>query len=175
MIYHKNPLRVSLFCNFICAKKVSENLLSPGSGTCGTDHYVLVSFIFQIQTVLLMCKHLKEKRDFTYCPDEQKGSRTSNEKRLNPTGPGFYKVPEWAALIRKNNELIGNNLYYCESLKYKYIIQKVRVTCVGIMIQSKIYFNSSSENKVEPYTPKTQKIVIYCIFRSADMLDDYLY
>lgn len=76
---------------------------------------------------------------------------------------------------KKNNELIGNNLYYCESLKYKYIIQKVRVTCVGIMIQSKIYFNSSSENKVEPYTPKTQKTVLYCIFRSADMLDDYLY
>lgn len=29
-------------------------------------------FFFLIQPVLLMCKHLEEKRDFTYCPDEQR-------------------------------------------------------------------------------------------------------
>lgn len=67
-----NLLRASLFCNFIRAKKVLKYLLSLGSGTCGMDHYVLVRFIFQIQPVLLMCKHLEEKRDFTYCPDEQR-------------------------------------------------------------------------------------------------------
>lgn len=53
-------------------KRFLKNLLSPASGTCGMDHYVLVGFIFQIQPVLLMCKHVEEKRDFTYCPDEQR-------------------------------------------------------------------------------------------------------
>lgn len=67
------------------------------------DHYVLVSFIFQIQPVLLMCKHLEEKRDFTYLPRRTKGSRTSKPKgRLNPAGPRSYVLPEQAALINKN-------------------------------------------------------------------------
>lgn len=51
-------------------KKAIEELVQSWIWACGMDHYVLVSFIFQIQPVLLMCKHLEEERDFAYCPDE---------------------------------------------------------------------------------------------------------
>lgn len=56
--------------------------------------------------------------------------------RLNPAGLESYKLPEWVALIgkkKKNTELMGNNLWYCDSVKYKYKTQKVRVTYAWVM------------------------------------------
>lgn len=37
---------------------------------------------------------------------------------------------------------MGNNLWYSDSVKYKYKTQKVRVTYACVMLQSKIYFTT---------------------------------
>lgn len=45
---------------------------------------------------------------------------------------------------------MGNNLWYCDSLKYKYVTQKVRVTYAGLMLQSKTYFEHTIDKKGKP-------------------------
>lgn len=42
----------------------------------------------------------------------------------------------------KNPELMGNNLWYSDSVKYKYKTRKVRVTYAWAILQSKIYFTT---------------------------------
>lgn len=76
---HKEPTESSP--TLYVLKRVYGVASSSSSWTFGRDHNVLVIFFFfLIPPVSLMCTHLEERRDFTRCPDEQKGSRTSNQK-----------------------------------------------------------------------------------------------
>lgn len=83
------------------------------SGSCGIDHYNLVSFIFQIRTVLLMHKHLKENRDITHCPSEQRAQGLPTKKDvwilLDQDPTSCLNVPLW---VEKTMNLEGDNLWY---------------------------------------------------------------